>query len=213
MKVLGENMKIIMLGPQGSGKGTHAKFLAEGLNVPHLSTGEILRKTPRDSPLGKQVFELIDKGVLVPDELIAKIVNERLKSAEFSKGFILDGFPRNIHQAKMLEVAPDHVLYLDISDKEAMKRLSGRWQCRKCEAIYGPDAPPKKKGICDKCGGELYQRDDDKPEAIAKRLRIFHTETEPLKDFYKEQGLLRVVKGQKEIDDTFKAILKVLKLE
>lgn len=205
-------MKIIMLGPQGSGKGTHAKLLAENLKVPHLSTGEILRKTPRDSPLGKQVHELIDKGSLVPDDLIAKIVNERLRAPEFKNGFILDGFPRNLNQAKLLEVAPDNVIYLDISDEEAMKRLSGRLQCRKCEAIYGPDAPPKKAGVCDQCGGELYQRDDDKPEAIAKRLKTFHTETEPLKDFYKKQGVLHIITGAKRIEDTFNAILESLRV-
>jgi len=202
-----------MLGPQGSGKGTQAKLLAEKLNIPHISTGEIFRNIPRDTPFGKQIHELIDSGNLVPDKLTAKIVNARLAEMDCRSGFILDGFPRTLPQARLLVTKPDFALYLEISDDEAVRRISSRWQCRRCEAVYGLEAPPKKAGVCDRCNGELYQREDDKPEFVRKRLATFHRETEPLKEFYKKQGLLYVINGEQPIDVIFKDILKKLKIE
>jgi adenylate kinase len=209
---LKKGLRIILLGPQGSGKGTQATRLSEHLNLPHLSTGEIFRRMPKKSKLAKEVHAMMEKGLLVPDDVVAGIVNNTLAKPIYKKGFILDGFPRNINQAMLLHLQPDIVFYIDIPDEVAIKRLSSRLQCKQCGAVYGLEIRPKKEGICDKCGGELYQRADDKPEAIAKRLRIFHEETKPLKKFYEEKGILYVIDGNKPVDVVFNQLLNVLKM-
>ena len=201
-----------MLGPQGSGKGTQAELLAKKLGIPHISTGDLLRNMPRDTPFGKQVHKLIDNGNLLPDKLIAKLVNARLQDQDCRSGFILDGYPRTLPQARLLTTKPAYAIYLDISDEEAVQRISNRWQCRRCNTIYGIEAKPKRTGICDNCGGDLYQREDDKPEFVRKRLETFHRETEHLKEFYKKQEVLYVINGEQSIDTIFKHILKILKI-
>jgi adenylate kinase len=178
-------MKLIFLGPQGSGKGTQAEVISEKLGLCHVSTGDLLR-----SATGK-LKELIEsytlKGQLAPADIVIKIIKEKLSKEECQKGFILDGFPRNIEQAKELDKITkiDKAVEIWISDEEAVKRLSSRLNCRKCGSVFNLITnPPKKKGICDKCQGELFVREDDKPEAIRKRLEIYHKETEPLLKHY-----------------------------
>ena len=204
-------MNIIIFGPQGSGKGTQAKMIAEKFGIAHISTGQILREMPRDTPLGKKVHEIMQTGKLHPDDMIIKIVTERLAKDDCKRGFILDGVPRTLNQAKMLKAKIDYAIYLDIPDKETIRRLSSRSQCRTCNAIYGLANQPKRANVCDKCGGELYRREDDNPALIAKRLETFHKETEPLLDFYKHAGTLHVVDGKPPIEEIFKTIVKILK--
>lgn len=203
-------MNIILIGAQGSGKGTQAKMLSRRYKIPHISTGDILRNMPNDTKLGNKVHELMESGTMVPDDIMLDIVDKRLSEPDCNNGWILDGFPRTIVQAEGLKAKPDYVIFINLSDTQAVQRISGRRQCRACATVYGTEAPPKQEGVCDKCGGELYQRDDDKPEAVAKRLEMFHTETEPLKEFYKEQGTLQVVDGDMPIEDVFETILGIV---
>ena len=204
-------MKIVLIGPQGSGKGTQAKLLKEKFGIPHISTGDIFREAIAEkTELGLKAKEIIDKGNLVPDEITNKIVKERLQKEDCKKGFILDGYPRNINQAKALDsfAKIDYAVEIFVPDEISIKRLSSRRQCPKCGAIYGLDIPPKKDNICDKCGAELYQRDDDRPEAIKKRLEVYHKETEPVLDYYREKGILVRVDGTKPIKDVFEDIVR-----
>ncbi len=179
-------MRLIFIGPQGSGKGTQAKVISEVLNVPHISTGDLLRNAQGE--LKKQVDEYMLKGHLIPDELMIKILKERISKPDCKKGFILDGFPRNLNQAEELEkeIEIDKYFEIFITDEEAVKRLSGRWNCRNCDIAYNIITMPKPKipGKCDQCNGDLSQREDDKEDAIKKRLEIYHNETEPILEKY-----------------------------
>ena len=208
-------MKIIMLGPPGAGKGTQAEFLSEKYGIPKISTGAIIRGViASGSDEGKRIKELIDKGMLLPDETVVSMVKNRLAEPDCKNGFILDGFPRTIEQAKALDkmgVKIDHVLSIELSDDEILERLSGRRECKVCRASYHiEDHPPKKEGICDRCGGELITRDDDKPETIKNRLEVYHESTEPLKKYYEEAHLLVTAHSQKALADTRREVLKAL---
>ena len=208
-------MKIIMLGPPGAGKGTQAEFLSDKYGIPQISTGAIIRGViASGSDEGKRIKELIDKGMLLPDETVVSMVKNRLAEPDCKNGFILDGFPRTIEQAKALDkmgVKIDHVLSIELSDDEILERLSGRRECKVCRASYHiEDHPPKKEGICDRCGGELITRDDDKPETIKNRLEVYHESTEPLKKYYEEAHLLVTAHSQKALADTRREVLKAL---
>ena len=188
-----DNMKIVLLGPPGAGKGTQAKQLALKLKLPHISTGDLLRKNVAEgSSLGKEASSFMNKGALVPDNLVNQMLALRLKDPDVKKGFILDGYPRNIQQAeeldnilKKLDLGIDAVVYLDTSDKVIIQRLSGRLVCKTCGAnFHTTNMPPKVKGICDNCNGELYQRIDDKEETVKKRIEVYKKEVSSLIDYY-----------------------------
>jgi len=200
-------MRLVFIGPQGSGKGTQAKIISEILNVPHISTGDLLRNAQGD--IKKQTDEYMIKGQLVPDELMIKILKERISKPDCRKGFILDGFPRNLKQADELEESNEIDKYFEIfiSDEEAVKRISGRWNCRNCSMVYNVNtAQPLVDGKCDKCNGELYQREDDKAEAIRKRLEVYHNETEPI---IKKYDVIRI-NGKHKIERVTHDILEQL---
>ena len=208
-------MKLIMLGAPGAGKGTQAAIFSERLGIPTISTGNILRAAVKNgTPVGLQAKSYMDAGKLVPDEVIIGIIAERLGEADCQKGYILDGVPRTIAQAEALEAAGirfDCVLDIEVDDQEIQRRMSGRRACTACGATYHVEAaPPRVEGVCDACGGTLVQRDDDKPETVQDRLRVYHAQTEPLKDFYAQRGVLKVVDNQPTIEDTSKAIAAAL---
>ena len=205
-------MKLIMLGAPGAGKGTQAAVLSERLGIP---TGNILRAAVKNgTPVGLQAKSYMDAGKLVPDEVIIGIVAERLTEADCAKGFILDGVPRTIAQAEALEAAGvrfDCVLDIEVSDEEIVSRMSGRRACTDCGATYHVTAaPPRAEGVCDACGGRLVQRDDDKPETVLDRLSVYHAQTEPLKEFYAQRGILKRVDNKPTIEATAKAIAAAL---
>lgn len=185
-------VKIVMLGPPGSGKGTYASRMAPKLGIPTISTGELFRENVKNgTDVGKKAKVFMDKGELVPDAITIEMLKQRIKQPDAKKGFILDGFPRTIPQAEALEKVAkiDAVINLVVPDEIVIARLSARRQCRKCSEIYNTlYLKPKKEGICDKCGGELYQRDDDKPKAIKERLVVYTKNTQPLIDYYGEKG-------------------------
>ena len=212
-------MKIIMLGAPGAGKGTQAKMLAEKYKIPHISTGDIFRANIMNgTELGRQAKEYMDKGLLVPDELTVKILLDRVAQADCSDGYVLDGFPRTIPQAEVLDEALtklgekiDFAINVDVPDENIVKRMSGRRACLKCGATYHIEhIPPKKEGICDTCGSELVLRDDDKPETVLSRLKVYHDQTQPLIDFYTAKGVLKTVDGTVDMKDVFSAIVKIL---
>lgn len=210
-------MKLIMFGAPGAGKGTQAAILGQRLDVPTISTGNILRAAVKNgTPVGLQAKSYMDAGKLVPDEVIIGIVAERLAESDCQGGYILDGVPRTIAQAEALEKAGvqfDCVLSIEVSDQEIQRRMSGRRACTACGATYHVEAaPPKTEGVCDACGGALVQRDDDKPETVQDRLRVYHAQTEPLKEFYQQRGILKTVDNQPTIEDTAKAIERVLEI-
>jgi adenylate kinase len=207
-------MNIILIGPQGSGKGTQAKLISKEYNIPHISTGDIFRETAKtNTKLGKKLKNLIDNGILVPDNVTNDVIKERLSKDDIKNGFVLDGYPRNLNQAEFLNsiIKIDHVFEIAVSDKESIKRLSSRRQCRKCNLIYGAVNPPKNDNKCDNCGEELYQRDDDKEDAIKKRLKTYHKQTEPLINYYKKKGLLVRINGEQSIEKIFDEIKKWFK--
>ncbi len=213
------DLRLVIFGPPGAGKGTQAKMLSEKLGVPHIATGDIFREAVKaGTELGKLAKQYMDRGELVPDEVVIGIVEERLRRPDCSKGFILDGFPRTIKQAEALDemlqrmgVKLDAVVNLEVSEDEVVKRISLRRTCRNCGAIYHLITnPPKKEGVCDKCGGELYQRDDDREETVRSRLRVYRQQTEPLLKFYEQRGLLKNVDGEKPIEEVFKEVLAAL---
>lgn len=209
---------IVFLGPPGAGKGTHAKEVSQSLNIPHISTGDIFREHVKNqTDLGIKVKSYLDAGKLVPDEVVWEVVKDRIDKEDCKNGFILDGFPRTILQAEMLEKylkeknADIKVIYLDAPDELVIRRLSARRVCKNCGAIYNLiSMPPRKDGICDICGGELYQRSDDKPEVIKQRLETYYKETQPLIDYYKNKGIMYTLNAEKEREEVLKEILKVI---
>ena len=208
-------MKLILLGAPGAGKGTQAEILCKKLGIPSISTGNILRAAIKDgTPTGIQAKSYIDAGKLVPDEVIIGIVNERLSQDDCAKGYILDGVPRTIAQAEALEKAGvkfDAVVSIEISEDEILRRMSGRRVCEACGSSYNVEAvPPRVEGVCDNCGGKLIQRKDDTPETVRERLKVYHTETEPLVGFYAQRGLLKSVAVNGTKEETAQAILAVL---
>ena len=205
----------ILLGPQGSGKGTQAKLIAAKYNIPHISTGDIFREMrAQNSVIGKKVRELIDNGNLVPDEITNQIAADRLARPDCKQGFVLDGYPRNLVQAQFLE-QKKHVnkcIYVEVSNAESIKRITARRVCSVCKADYNTIyIKPKKEGVCDKCNGKLMQRDDDTPEAVKKRLGIYYKETKPLLGFYKKKGVLLKVNGEQPVDKVFEGVVAGLK--
>ena len=208
-------MNLIMLGAPGAGKGTQAAILNQKLGIPTISTGNILRAAVKDgTPIGLKAKEYMDHGHLVPDEVIIGIINERLQAEDCKKGYILDGVPRTIAQAEALDKAGivfDAVINLEISDEEILQRMSGRRVCEKCGASYHVVAiPPKVEGVCDVCGGALVQRADDAPKTVASRLEVYHRETEPLKEYYAQQGNLKEIFNQPTVEGTTQKILEAL---
>lgn len=212
-------MKIIMLGAPGAGKGTQAKKIADVCKIPHISTGDIFRANIKNgTELGKKAKEYMDKGLLVPDELVCNLVVDRIQQDDCKNGFILDGFPRTIPQAEALTNAlnaigqnMDFAIDVNVPDENIINRMSGRRACVGCGATYHlVFNPTKVEGICDVCGEKLILREDDKPETVKNRLSVYHEQTQPLIDYYKEKGILVTVDGTKAMDEVFADILKVL---
>ena len=212
-------MKIIMLGAPGAGKGAQAKMIAEKCGIPHISTGDIFRANIKNgTELGAKAKEYMDKGLLVPDELVCDLVVDRIQQADCEKGYILDGFPRTIPQAEALENALnaieqklDYAIDIDVPDENIINRMSGRRACVGCGATYHVlFNPTKVEGKCDVCGESLILRDDDKPETVKKRLDVYHTQTQPLIDFYTERKVLVEVDGTQSMDKVFDDIMKIL---
>ncbi len=212
-------MKIIMLGAPGAGKGTQAKMIAAKYQIPHISTGDIFRANIKNgTELGMEAKKYMDQGQLVPDELTVKILLDRVAQPDCSEGYVLDGFPRTIPQAEVLDNALnklgdsiDFAIDVDVPDENIVRRMSGRRACLSCGATYHIEhIPPKQEGVCDTCGQPLVLRDDDKPETVLKRLKVYHEQTQPLIDFYTKKGVLRSVDGTVDMNNVFEAIVNVL---
>ena len=212
-------MKIIMLGAPGAGKGTQAKMIADKYQIPHISTGDIVRANIKNgTELGKEAKKYMDQGLLVPDELTVKILLDRVAQPDCANGYVLDGFPRTIPQAEVLDKALtelndkiDYAINVDVPDENIVKRMSGRRACVACGATYHIEhIPPKKEGVCDKCGETLILRDDDKPETVLNRLKVYHDQTQPLIDFYTKKGVLKSVDGTVDMQDVFASIVAIL---
>ena len=212
-------MKIIMLGAPGAGKGTQAKKIAEKYGIPHISTGDIFRENIKNgTELGKKAQEYMNRGELVPDELVVEIATDRLLKDDCKEGFLLDGFPRTVFQAEKLDEflqahgqKLDVVIDIEVEKQELLTRLTGRRVCRKCGASYHiVNIPPKKEGICDICGGELFQRDDDTVETVENRIEVYKAQTMPLVDYYKKAGNLAEIDGSGDLDRVFADIVKAL---
>ena len=212
-------MKIVMLGAPGAGKGTQAKMIAEKYGIPHVSTGDIFRANIKNgTDLGKEAKTYMDKGELVPDELTVRILLDRVAQEDCKNGYVLDGFPRTIPQAEVLDTGLtklgekiDYAINVEVPDENIIKRMSGRRACLSCGATYHIEhVPPKKEGICDKCGSELVLRDDDKEETVKNRLNVYHQQTQPLIDFYNNKKVLKEVDGTVDMKDVFKAITDIL---
>jgi adenylate kinase len=218
-------LNLILIGPPGAGKGTQAERLIDDFDLPYYATGNILRAAIEgDTELGREAKGYVDRGELVPDDLICRVIDERLDSGEADDGFILDGFPRTVGQAEMLDETLSRrgrsltvALLIDAPDDEVVRRLSGRRVCAKNNHVYHVEFdPPKNEGVCDQDGSRLTQRDDDKPETIRKRLAVYHEQTEPLIEWYEEQGLLRRFdgnRGPEEVHSHIRATLATLALE
>lgn len=212
-------MKIIMLGAPGAGKGTQAKRLAVKYGIPHISTGDIFRANIKNgTELGKKAKIFMDQGLLVPDELVVDLVIDRFKEPDCEKGYVLDGFPRTIPQAKALDEALkkskdaiEYAIDVDVPDALIINRMSGRRACLNCGGTYHVvTIPPKKEGICDVCGSELVLREDDKPETVKKRLKVYHEQTQPLIDYYQSKGILKSVDGTKDMGEVFEEIVQIV---
>lgn len=211
-------MNIIFFGAPGAGKGTQAEIVSKKLDIPTISTGNIIREAIKNgTEMGLSAKSYIDAGKLVPDEVVIGIIKDRLDMDDCKNGFILDGFPRTIPQAKALDemgVKIDVVLNIEVSDEDIVNRMSGRRTCPKCGSTYHIEFnPTKTEGVCDNCGTELTVRKDDHPDVVKSRLDVYHSETEPLKAFYEEKGILRTVVGQKELKDTTALTAKALGIE
>lgn len=210
-----------MLGAPGAGKGTQAKVISDKYNIPHISTGDIFRENIKNNTeLGQKAKSYMDAGQLVPDELTCDLVVDRIAKADCADGFILDGFPRNIAQAKVLDetldnhnTSIDYALNIYVPDDAIIERMSGRRMCKDCNTTYHiVTIPPAKEGICDKCGGELILREDDKPETVKKRLSVYHEHTKPLEDYFENKGVLKTIDGTMTMDEVFSEIQKFLDL-
>jgi adenylate kinase len=211
--------RVVLLGAPGAGKGTQAKMLIEKYKIPQISTGDILRKAVADgTPLGKEAKVIMDSGGLVSDKIVLGLVEERIKQPDCKAGFILDGFPRNTAQAEALDkilsgmgMPLTAALNIDVDMDDLLKRLTGRRTCKSCQQMYNIYfSPPKKEGVCDKCGGALFQRDDDKEETIKKRLDVYTKQTAPLIDYYSKKNIMKTIMGTGSIDDIFKKVVAVL---
>lgn len=212
-------MRIVMLGAPGAGKGTQAKMMVEKYGIPQISTGDLLRAAvAAQTPLGLEAKAYMDKGELVPDSVVLGMMEERMQQDDCQDGYILDGFPRNTAQAEeldrmlaALDMELDAALSVDVPFEDLMKRLTGRRTCSGCGQMYNIHfSPPEQEGICDKCGADLYQRDDDREETITKRLEVYNSQTAPLIDYYREKGILKSVSGTGSIDDIFNNICGTL---
>ena len=212
-------MKIIMLGAPGAGKGTQAKMIADTYGLPHVSTGDIFRMNIKNgTQLGMEAKTYMDQGLLVPDELTVRILLDRVAQEDCKNGYVLDGFPRTIPQAEVLEDALaklgdqiDFAINVEVPDENIIRRMGGRRACLSCGATYHIEhVPPKKEGVCDVCGQPLVLRDDDKPETVKNRLRVYQEQTQPLIDFYTKKGVLRSVDGTQDMQDVFAAIKEIL---
>ncbi|MCD9144708.1 adenylate kinase [Streptomyces albireticuli] len=216
-------MRIVLVGPPGAGKGTQAAYLAKNLAIPHISTGDLFRANiSQDTPLGRKAQEYMRAGQLVPDEVTIGMAKDRMQQSDAEGGFLLDGFPRNLAQAEALDeflkgegLRLDGVLDLEVPEDEVVKRIAGRRMCRKdsshiFHAIYNP---PKTEGVCDTCGGELYQREDDREDTVRKRLEVYHTETEPIIDYYKAQGLVVTISALGKVGEVTERAMAALERE
>lgn len=208
-------MNIIFLGAPGAGKGTQAEIVSEKLSIPTVSTGNIIRAALKDeTEMGVKAKEYIEAGKLVPDEVVIGIIKDRLSESDCANGFILDGFPRTIPQAEALDemgIVIDKVIDIEVPDERIAERMSGRRVCKACGSSYHTEyKKPAKEGICNACGGELVRRKDDAPETVLERLKVYHEETEPLKEYYAGKGKLVIVEGQEEVSDTTALTLKAL---
>lgn len=212
-------MNLILLGPPGAGKGTQAKRLMEKYNIPQISTGDILRAAVKDgTEMGKKAKEYMDAGKLVPDEVVIGIIDDRLKEDDCKEGYMLDGFPRTVPQAEALDEvlakmgsAIDHTISIEVPEDELMGRLTGRRTCKDCGAgFHVMFDPPKTEGVCDKCSGQLYQRDDDNEETVGNRLKVYNDQTQPLIDYYQNKSLLRPIDGLGKIEEIFGRITDLL---
>lgn len=212
-------MKIIMLGAPGAGKGTQAKRLAAKYDIPHISTGDIFRANIKNgTELGNKAKVYMDQGLLVPDELVVDLVVDRFKNPDCENGYVLDGFPRTIPQAKALDEAlaknndaVEYAIDCDVPDENIVRRMAGRRACVNCGATYHLEhIPPQKEGICDTCSSELILREDDKPETVLNRLKVYHDQTQPLIDYYQGKGILKTVDGTRDMDEVFADIVKIV---
>lgn len=209
-------MKLVLLGAPGAGKGTQATVLAKEYHIPHISTGHIIRNAIAEkTPVGLEAKGYIDRGELVPDGIVVEMVKERLKEDDCKSGYILDGFPRTISQAEIMDqmnILVDAVIEIAVDEDIIVDRLSGRRECQTCGATYHlMSKPPQKDGVCDECGNSLTQRADDVPETIKHRLRVYKEQTEPLKGYYEAKGNLLTVVGKDQISDTTEAIIKAIR--
>ncbi|MEW6033757.1 MAG: adenylate kinase [Chloroflexota bacterium] len=212
-------MRLVLLGAPGAGKGTQAETIKRALGLPQIASGDLFREVARKgTELGVLVKSYMDRGALVPDEIAVRMILERVAAGDCARGFILDGFPRTLEQAKALDASLtehgmtlDRVVYIKVSPQELQSRLGGRWLCRKCQAVYHVvSSPPRVTGKCDRCGGELFQRDDDTPETVKKRLEVYFKQTAPLIDYYRRAGRLIEVNGEQGIDKVGAEILAAL---
>ncbi|MBA2808334.1 adenylate kinase [Streptomyces sp. KM273126] len=216
-------MRIVLVGPPGAGKGTQAAFLAKNLSIPHISTGDLFRANiSQQTELGKLAKSFMDKGELVPDEVTIAMAKDRMEQPDAASGFLLDGFPRNVSQAEALDemltaerMKLDAVLDLEVPEDEVVKRIAGRRICRNdsSHVFHVSYKAPKAEGVCDVCGGELYQRDDDSEETVRKRLEVYHTQTEPIIDYYKAQGLVVTISALGKVEEVTERAMEALKRE